>query len=279
MYLPPSIASETRRPPYLAGSEDDGLVTLVARAKSGDRKAYIMLYRQYLHEVYRYSLVRLGNQEAAEDATQTVFVRALAAFIGWLFAIARSVVADQLRARRHQTDPNPDDAVWPAANLTEALRQAEPLPFAVVASMGVDDEDALAALHAGSPYVALVASPKRAAVVRETVTAMGVTADALNRLRAPAGLDIGAETQEEIALSIMTQIAMTRSALPQGIAAALIEAADPGIAQEAIDPICNMTVAIAGAHRTSEYSGRTWYLCCAGCKRKFEADPARYAAA
>ena len=125
MHLPPSIASETRRPPRMASGEDDALVALVARAKAGDREAYTVLYRRYLDDVYRYALVRLGNKEAAEDATQTVFVRALAAlpgcrenaaFVGWLFAIARGVVADQLRARRHQTDPIPDDAVWPAAD-------------------------------------------------------------------------------------------------------------------------------------------------------------------
>jgi xanthine dehydrogenase accessory factor len=166
-----------------------------------------------------------------------------------------------------------------AADLADALHQPGLPPFAVIASMGVDDEEALAAaLSAGSPYVALVASPKRAAVVRETLAAMGITADALDRLKAPAGLDIGAETQEEIALSIMTEIAMTRSAMPQAAEAATTPAVETGIAQEAIDPICNMTVTIASARHTSEYGGRTWYFCCAGCKRQFDADPAQYAA-
>ncbi len=125
MHLPPTIASETRHPPPATVVQDDALVALVARAKAGDREAYTVLYRQYLDDVYRYALVRLGSKEAAEDATQTIFVRALAAlpgcrenaaFVGWLFAIARGVVADQLRARRHQTDPIPDDAVWPDAD-------------------------------------------------------------------------------------------------------------------------------------------------------------------
>ena len=124
MHLPPSLVSETRRPSEFSGGEDDALVLLVARAKAGDREAYTVLYRRYLDDVYRYALVRLGAKEAAEDATQTVFVRALAAlpscrenaaFVGWLFTIARGVVADQFRARRHQTNPIPDDAVWPDA--------------------------------------------------------------------------------------------------------------------------------------------------------------------
>lgn len=168
-----------------------------------------------------------------------------------------------------------------AADLAAALHEAGHPPFVVVASMGVDDEEALAAaLHAKAPYVALVASPKRAAAVRETLAAMGVSAAAMERLKAPAGLDIGAETQEEIALSIMAEIAMTRSAGSVGISVPL-ETAQPVAdgQQEAIDPICGMTVAIAGARHTSEHDGTFWYFCCAGCKRRFDADPAHYAAA
>ena len=80
--------------------------------------AYTVLYHRHVHEVYRFALLRLADRQAAEGATHTVFMRALAAlstcreneaFVGWLFAIARSVVADQLRARRVQADPLPED--------------------------------------------------------------------------------------------------------------------------------------------------------------------------
>ena len=124
MDLPPSI---TARPspawspaPPVAEAESE-LIALVARAKRGDREAYTLLYRRYLDDVYRFALGRLGEREAAEDAVQNIFVRALtalpschenAAFVGWLFAIARNVVMDQLRTRRHETDPIPDDALW-----------------------------------------------------------------------------------------------------------------------------------------------------------------------
>jgi RNA polymerase sigma-70 factor (ECF subfamily) len=130
MDLPPSITTHPRpawgpAPSVTEGVTEDAsalaLVTLVARAKGGDREAYTQLYRRYLDDVYRFALVRLGNREAAEDAVQIIFVRVLtalpschenAAFVGWLFAIARNVVTDQLRTRRHQTDPIPDDALW-----------------------------------------------------------------------------------------------------------------------------------------------------------------------
>src|SRR3954453_18971883 len=73
----------------------------------------------------------------------------------------------------------------------------------VVASHGRDEEDALErALRAGVPYVGLVASRRRGAAVvgelRERLTEEDVA-----RIRTPAGLDIGARTAEEIALSIL----------------------------------------------------------------------------
>ncbi|MBO0731600.1 MAG: XdhC family protein [Acidimicrobiaceae bacterium] len=74
----------------------------------------------------------------------------------------------------------------------------------VVASHG-KDEDAplLAALQAGVPYVGLVASRKRGAAV---VSALPVDEELRARVRTPAGLDIGAATAEEVALSILAEI-------------------------------------------------------------------------
>ena len=46
----------------------------------------------------------------------------------------------------------------------------------------------------------------------------------------------------------------------------------------ALDPVCGMTVAIAGARETFVHDGRTYYFCGPGCRSRFEADPARYLA-
>jgi xanthine dehydrogenase accessory factor len=164
-----------------------------------------------------------------------------------------------------------------AVDLALGLGASETPVFVVVASMGVDDEEALAAaLRAGTAYVALVASPKRAAVVRETLAKMGVSPHDLVRLKAPAGLDIGARTQEEIALSIMAEITQVRSAMTRGITeGASAPDPDPVAAREleAIDPVCGMTVNIAGARHQTDFAGRIWYFCCGACKARFEADP------
>ena len=81
----------------------------------------------------------------------------------------------------------------------------------VVASHGRDEEVALAgALNDGVPYVALVASTRRGEAVRAALDAP----EALRaRLRTPAGLDIGARTAQEIALSILAEIVQERRAL------------------------------------------------------------------
>lgn len=44
------------------------------------------------------------------------------------------------------------------------------------------------------------------------------------------------------------------------------------------DPVCGMTLDPADAAGTSQYAGRTIHFCSAGCKRKFDAEPAKYAA-
>ncbi|HLF91133.1 MAG TPA: YHS domain-containing protein, partial [Anaerolineales bacterium] len=44
----------------------------------------------------------------------------------------------------------------------------------------------------------------------------------------------------------------------------------------ALDPVCGMTVEIATAHFTSEYNGKTYYFCAAGCKRSFDKEPEKY---
>src|SRR4051794_27716575 len=82
----------------------------------------------------------------------------------------------------------------------------------VVASHGRDEEDSLErALRSGVPYVGLVASRKRGAGVIEELRARGTLEDAdVARIRTPAGLDIGARTPEEIALSILAEIVSVR---------------------------------------------------------------------
>ena len=89
---------------------------------------------------------------------------------------------------------------------------AEPGDFAaVVASLGHGDEEALRqALDARCDYVGLVASKRRGAGVLEELRESGVADDALARVKTPAGLDLGAKTHAEIAVSILAELVATR---------------------------------------------------------------------
>jgi xanthine/CO dehydrogenase XdhC/CoxF family maturation factor len=84
---------------------------------------------------------------------------------------------------------------------------ASPSRYVVVASRGKFDEEAVEqALHSNSAYVALVANKKRAQEIQRSLQSSGERPENLKKVRIPAGLEIGAATPEEIALSIMAEI-------------------------------------------------------------------------
>jgi len=145
----------------------------------------------------------------------------------------------------------------------------------VVATHGFDEEQALVdAVKAGIPYVALVASPKRGTAVLES---LDLTADERSRIKSPAGLDIGARTPEEVALSVFAEIIERRSqAEPRPGMRTLMMATEPEPALTAIDPICKMTVAAVESSIHADVDGTTYYFCCPGCRTTFLADPAAY---
>jgi xanthine dehydrogenase accessory factor len=146
----------------------------------------------------------------------------------------------------------------------------------VVATHGRFDEDALEqALRSEADYVSLVASPTRARVVVESLRARDIPDDRLRRLKAPAGLDLGAVTPEEIAVSILAEIvARRRRPGPAGTAA---PTASPPLRTEARDPVCGMTVTIATARYRSDSPAGSVYFCCSGCQARFDREPGRYA--
>ncbi len=87
--------------------------------------------------------------------------------------------------------------------------------FVVVSTQGRGDEAALrAALASGADYIAFVGSRKKAAALTAALAADGVDASRLARIRAPAGLDLGAITPEEIAISILAEIIAERRQRP-----------------------------------------------------------------
>lgn len=147
------------------------------------------------------------------------------------------------------------------------LRQLGLTPQAsvVVATHAESDEEALErVLATDAGYVSLVASRRRAAVILERLKHRGVSPERLGLLKAPAGLDIGAVTPEEIAVSILAEIIQSRRSRK-------IAWTEPSATvTEATDPICGMLVEMATAKYRSELPDQTIYFCCPQCKDTFD---------
>ena len=145
--------------------------------------------------------------------------------------------------------------------------------YVVVATQGHFDEEALEhALATPAGYVGLVASRKRADAVIGYLRDRGVAEEALARVHAPAGLDLGHVATDEIAVAILAEIVQLRAA---GALESGAVSATPSRHEE-IDPVCGMTVDVADARYRTVHDGRTYYFCSAGCLESFESDPARY---
>jgi xanthine dehydrogenase accessory factor len=143
--------------------------------------------------------------------------------------------------------------------------------FAVVATMGESDEDSVAAALALKPgYLGVVASRKRFGELRESLLSRGVSAEALDSVHNPAGLDIGARLPEEVALSIFAEmVQLRRAAAETPLDAPRTE----------IDPVCGMAVEVETARHRVEHGGRNFYFCNPRCREKFLAAPDRFLAA
>jgi xanthine dehydrogenase accessory factor len=162
--------------------------------------------------------------------------------------------------------------------------------FIVVSTQGESDEEALEqAARSTAMYVAFVASKVKAQKVLQSLREVGVPAERVSQIRAPAGLDIHAASPEEIAVSILAEIIHLKGAgakataepnkgtptalnLP-GLALPVLTQPPPN---EARDPVCGMFVNVSGAKYKSAHKGSDVYFCCAGCKQTFERQPEKY---
>jgi len=195
-------------------------------------------------------------------------------------------------------DPIADAEAFPDAervSTVTALGRVDPelSPYVVVATQGIWDEEALAAaLRRDVSYVGLVASPTRAGVVRTWLREeANVPEDRLAALRAPCGLDLGAETPEEIALSILGELVQVRRGRAPFVAkpgpATLAGEEAPGAFGEAalaavvddivlLDPVCGMTVDREHARHLAEHDGVVYAFCSMGCRTAFIKEPGAY---
>ena len=182
----------------------------------------------------------------------------------------------------------------------------------VVATQGHGDEDAVEQAVAARPaYLGLVGSARRGAAVLGYLADRGVPQDQLDRVRVPAGLDLGRTSHREIAVAILAELVQLRAsgglvaapavgsgagAVPGeegraegvsppsgGLAGAGGSGGSPPGEQsggppprESKDPVCGMTVSADPSSSPLEHEGVTYYFCCAGCRRSFLENPAAH---
>ncbi|HYV77689.1 MAG TPA: XdhC family protein [Streptosporangiaceae bacterium] len=177
----------------------------------------------------------------------------------------------------------------------------------VVATQGHGDEEVMEQAVAARPaYLGLVASQRRGAAVLGYLKDRGVPQDRLDRIKVPAGLNLGRTSHREIAVAILAELVQLRAAGEigggmggpsvtstgatgtTGAHAGHAERAAPAAGQraasapavaapaEAVDPVCGMTVVADDSSYPLVHDGVTYYFCRVGCRRAFEADPAAY---
>ncbi|PSQ18098.1 xanthine dehydrogenase [Halobacteriales archaeon QS_8_69_26] len=190
---------------------------------------------------------------------------------------------DYPSARRVLTDADPD-----------AVRTAVgDGAYAVVASVGeFDARGVAAAVGLPAPYVGLVASEQRALEVGGTAAdVLGVDPETVQEaVTSPTGVEVGAETPEEIAVSILAELVAVRRQGPDDATdlAADLEVPDGSEEVEAggdeseagravaTDPVCGMEVATADPAATVDHDGGTYYFCSEGCAEAFEQRPEEF---
>jgi xanthine dehydrogenase accessory factor len=153
-----------------------------------------------------------------------------------------------------------------------------------VATHGKREEEVLEkAVKAGVPYVGLIASPKRGTAVVES---LDLTDEERARIHYPAGLDIGARTPQEIALSVYAQMVAERPRVPRTAHAGTHPpVTEPPVTrlgvitldtETSIDPVCGMTVTHSPDALYADVDGTRVWFCCPGCRRSYLKDPGKY---
>ena len=105
---------------------------LVRRAQKQDPEAFARLYEGYFEKIYRYVVIKIGNQTEAEDMTQQVFLNALQSissfrwqgvpFSAWLYRIAHNQVVDYFRKKTKRPATFDDPPLY----ISDSNKEADP---------------------------------------------------------------------------------------------------------------------------------------------------------
>ena len=148
----------------------------------------------------------------------------------------------------------------------------------VVCTQGENDEDALEqAVKSDAPYIAFVASMRKANAIFTTLRQRGISFEQLKKIKTPAGLNINAKLPEEVAVSILAQIIEFIRKEDAEMPTLKKESKPAEMDDLFINPVCNVPVQKSTAKHVINYKKKDYYFCCDGCKVSFEKEPAKYA--
>ena len=146
--------------------------------------------------------------------------------------------------------------------------------FIVVATQGEDDEESIRkALETSCNYVGFISSLRKSVKIEEYLEKTELSANRINELKTPVGMDINAKLPEEIAISILAEIVE----LFRDPNRKVDNESDTVINDDTyINPVCGVSVSKKDAKHVLEYGAHTVYFCCDGCKVSFDTEPEKY---
>lgn len=146
--------------------------------------------------------------------------------------------------------------------------------FIVVSTQGEDDEESIRkALETSCNYVGFISSLRKSVKIKEYLEQTELSANRINELKIPVGMDINAKLPEEIAISILAEIVQ----LFRDPNRKEDQESDTAINDDTyINPVCRVAVSKKDAKHVLEYGAHTVYFCCDGCKVSFDTEPEKY---
>ncbi|MEM0271923.1 MAG: XdhC family protein [Thermoprotei archaeon] len=144
--------------------------------------------------------------------------------------------------------------------------------IAVVATMGkYDDISVQLTLEMDVPHVLLISSKKRWEGLKKILLDKGVPSDKLERVKAPAGVDIGAKSPEEIGVSIIAEAIEILNRQRVTTRPPKVEIEE----NVAKDIVCEMVVSVSTPYK-ADLQNKAYYFCSEYCLNKFLEEPSKY---
>ena len=217
-----------RRDGSTVGSIDGGVVD--AQVRTGAAAAFEQFPRAVLQSLYvgrEHEAVARRSQAWPGDARLMLevfeaparlvvvgggHVGLAIATLGELLGFGITVIDDRPEFANSERFPMADEVLCGVIDAMIDRMRIDPTCYCVLVSRG-HQQDTLALRHLaerGAAYVGMIGSRRRTATVMQHLAEEGIAAEALARVHTPIGLDIGAETPEEIALSILAEIVLVR---------------------------------------------------------------------